>query len=214
MRLLALAIALALSLPAARAQEIAAQLSNRLVTLNGKRTQPTGDASVKDAKYIALYYSAGWCGPCRAFTPELVKFYNENKGKIPGFELVFLSQDNSEPEMEKYMAEMSMPWPALRYSAVRTSSSLMKYAGRGIPCLVLINDKGEVLSNSYAGERYLGPGKVMADLAKLATGGPAPAAAPALAAPAAATSASPTKTQDTKSPSGTNWDEIFKKKTP
>lgn len=201
----------------AKAQELAPQLSNRLVSLNGKRTQPLADTTVKDAKYIALYYSAGWCGPCRAFTPELVKFYNENKAKIPGFEIVFMSQDRSEPEMEKYMAEMSMPWPALRFTAVRTSSNLTKYAGPGIPCLVLLNDKGEVLSHSYDGPKYLGPGKVMADLAKLAAGGPGPAVAAAATALSVATPAtSPVKsnTPDGKSPSGTNWDEVFKKKTP
>ena len=205
------------TLRVAEAQELAAQLSNRLVSLNGKRTQPLADSPVKDAKYIALYYSAGWCGPCRAFTPELVKFYNENKAKIPGFELIFMSQDRSEPEMEKYMAEMSMPWPALRFTAVRTSTNLTKYAGPGIPCLVLLNDKGEVLSHSYDGPKYLGPGKVMGDLAKLAAGGPAPAATAAgFGAPATHPAASPLKsnTQDAKSPSGTNWDEVFKKKTP
>ncbi|HSH39132.1 MAG TPA: thioredoxin-like domain-containing protein [Chthoniobacterales bacterium] len=60
---------------------------------------------------MTLYYSGGWYRPCRAFTPELVRFYNENKGEILGFEVVFMSQDRSEPEMEKYMVEMSMPWP-------------------------------------------------------------------------------------------------------
>ena len=209
---------MSLSICAATAQDIPSQLNNRLVSLSGKRTQPVADQSVKDAKYIALYYSAGWCGPCRAFTPELVKFYNDNKAKIPGFELVFMSQDRSEPEMEKYMADMSMPWPALRFTAVRTSSNLMKYAGAGIPCLVLLNDKGEVLSHSYEGKRYLGPGKVMDDLKKLATGGAAPgaaAASPAIA-PGVVPSSSPaqTNTPDVKSPSGTNWDEVFKKKTP
>ena len=199
------------------AQELAPQLSNRLVSLNGKRTQPLADSTIKDAKYIALYYSAGWCGPCRAFTPELVKFYNENKAKIPGFEIVFMSQDRSEPEMEQYMAEMSMPWPALRFTAVRTSTNLGKYAGPGIPCLVLLNDKGEVLSHSYDGPKYLGPGKVMRDLAKLASGEAPPAVAAAASAPSSAQpAASPVKsnTQDAKSPSGTNWDEVFKKKAP
>jgi nucleoredoxin len=199
------------------AQDLAPQLTNRLVTLSGKRTQPVADQSIKDANYIALYYSAGWCGPCRAFTPELVRFYNEYKAKIPGFELVFMSQDNSEPEMEKYMADMSMPWPALRYTSVRTSPTLMRYGGPGIPCLVLLNSKGEVLSHSYDGKRYIGPGKVMEDIRKLANGGaaPPPASASASVAPAAV-SGSPAKTNSTdgKSPSGTNWDEVFKKKTP
>ena len=214
---LAVALALLSTWSFAHAQELASLFNNRLVSLNGKRTQPLAENSVKDAKYIALYYSAGWCGPCRAFTPELVKFYNENKAKLPGFELVFLSQDNSEPEMEKYMAEMSMPWPALRFSAVRTSGNLMKYAGPGIPCLVLLNEKGEVLSHSYDDKKFLGPGKVLRDLAKLVAVGPAAAPVAATSAtPAAPMSASPVPPngETVKSPSGTKWDEVFKKKTP
>ncbi|HSH39131.1 MAG TPA: hypothetical protein VK993_10125 [Chthoniobacterales bacterium] len=90
----------------------------------------------------------------------------------------------------------------------------MKYAVHGIPCLVLLNDKGEILSHSCDGPKYLGPGKVMGDMAKLASGGVAPAVA---AAPAAASTAPPagsparSNTPDAKSPSGTNWDEVFKK---
>ena len=31
---------------------------------------------------IGIYFSAHWCGPCRAFTPNLGKFYeNVNKEK-------------------------------------------------------------------------------------------------------------------------------------
>ena len=28
---------------------------------------------------VAIYFSAHWCGPCRSFTPQLIKFYNTMK---------------------------------------------------------------------------------------------------------------------------------------
>jgi thiol-disulfide isomerase/thioredoxin len=75
---------------------------------------PLCGPDLPQAKYIALYYSAGWCGPCHKFTPELVKFYNEKKSKYPGFEVVYVSQDESANAMDKCMGEMAMPWPAVR----------------------------------------------------------------------------------------------------
>ncbi len=124
------------------------------------------------------------------------------KPKHPGFEIVFVTQDHSESEMQSYMREMSMPWPALRYSFAKSNRNLNKYCGPGIPCLVLLNDKGEVVSDSFAGEKYLSPQKVMDDLGKL------------LAAEPTVSDASAAKRPDAvvKSPSGTNWDEAFKKK--
>ena len=65
--------------------------------------------------------------------------------------------------MLEYMKEDRMPWPALRF-ANASSSPLEKYSGRGIPCLVVIDQQGKVLSHSYKGDEYLGPSKVIKDL--------------------------------------------------
>lgn len=133
----------------------------------GKTALPYDAPDLPQAKYIALFYSAGWCGPCHQFTPDLVDFYKEMKPKHPEFEIVFMSRDTGQNAIEKYMSEMGMPWPAVRYSGAKSDRALTKYAGRGIPDLVLLNEKGEVLSDSYAGKGYLGPHKVMNDLKKL-----------------------------------------------
>ncbi len=204
-----LGLLLALS---AQAQDIPIQLNGKLVALRGKSALPFAGSDLPKAKYIALYFSAGWCGPCHQFTPDLVKFYNEMKPAHPEFEIVFMSEDQGASAMEKYMSEMSMPWPALRYSAVK-DSRLAKYAGGGIPDLVLLNDKGEVLSDSYVSGNYVGPHKVMSDLKKLLTGDGGGIATSNLATPApvAAVAATPAG-NSIKSPSGTNWDEAFKKK--
>ena len=122
--LLALSVGLA---PALRAQNITSELNGRLVSLKGRSAVPFASADLAQDKYIALYFSAGWCPPCHAFTPELVRFYNEMKPKHPGVEIVFVTQDHSESEMQSYMREMSMPWPALRYSFAKSSRNLNKY---------------------------------------------------------------------------------------
>jgi nucleoredoxin len=214
--LLSFTLALLGRVEAAPEQNISAELNGKLVALRGKSALPYTAPDLPQVKYIALYFSAGWCGPCHQFTPELVKFYNEMKPKYPGFEVVFVSHDRGQNAMEKYMAEMAMPWPAVRYGAARSDRALTKYAGPGIPDLVLLNGKGEVLSDSYVGDNYVGPYKVMGDLKKLLTGDSSAIAHADLATPAAVTAAASDQPARTaiKSPSGTNWDEVFKKKSP
>src|SRR5206468_1945413 len=130
---LLLLLALAFLTPA-RGQDIRSDLNGRLVSLKGRSTIPFPSATFAQAKYIALYYSAGSCPPCHVFTPELVEFYNKARAKHSDFEVIFVSRDHSEREMQEYMREMSMPWPALRYSFAKSSRNLNKYSGPGIPC--------------------------------------------------------------------------------
>ncbi|MEM9295668.1 MAG: thioredoxin-like domain-containing protein, partial [Planctomycetota bacterium] len=57
------------------------------------RIKPVHPREFADVEYLAVYYSAHWCPPCRDFTPKLASFYNDFKPDHPNFELVFLSND-------------------------------------------------------------------------------------------------------------------------
>ncbi len=61
-----------------------------------------------------------------------------------------------------------MPWPAVSFRSVDRLKEITKYSGSGIPCLVLVDREGKVLSDSYEGKTYVGPTKVMNDMGKLA----------------------------------------------
>ena len=147
-------------------EPIFASLKGDLVASKGKKLETFDEAPLANAKYYAIYYSAAWCGPCRAFTPDLVKWYKRNKSKHPEFELIFVSSDRSEEEMAKYMKDDDMPWPALAYGKKGSNRALTKYAGRGIPCLVFLDETGKVLANSYEGGNYVGPRKVLEQMDK------------------------------------------------
>jgi hypothetical protein len=82
---------------------------------------------------------------------------------------------------------------------------------QGFLAWVVINDKGEVLSDSFNGKTYLGPHKPLEDLRVLLAQGGAVVSA---SNPSAAASTSPIKTGTPGSPSGTNWDQVFKKRPP
>jgi nucleoredoxin len=176
---LAFVLALTVS-PELRAENtVYPAVKDSLVKSKGKTVETFDAAPLKDAKYIAIYYSASWCGPCRAFTPDLVKWYKRNKAKNPHFELIFVSSDRSAADMAAYMKDDDMEWPALAFDKKKDSSSaaVTQYSGRGIPCLVLIDESGKVLSNSYVDGQYVGPRKVLEDIEKTLKANPATGAA-------------------------------------
>jgi len=168
---------------AAPPKSLATDLKGDLVALDGKKMKRFDDTKLADTKYVAVYYSAHWCPPCRTFTPELVKWYNATKPANPHFELIFVSSDRSEKDMESYMAGEQMPWPALKFIKKQTDKTLRPHAGRGIPCLVLLDATGKVLSHSYEGSTYVGPTKVMRDIDATLKANPATAAATLSAKP-------------------------------
>ena len=116
-------------------------------------------------KFTAVYYSAHWCPPCRAFTPKLVAWYQGFKPKHPDFELVFASSDNEEAAMLEYMKEAGMPWPAVKF-AEKKSVGLDKYAAEGIPYLVLIDEKGRDLTGK-PGNDWQSPAEVLKKIGEL-----------------------------------------------
>lgn len=141
------------------------QLQGDLVSLQGGMLKPYDASNLTKVDYFAVYFSAHWCPPCRRFTPELVKFYKEAKAKNPNFEIIFVSADNSENDMRKYMEETGMTWPAVKYSMAR-NNPLNQYAQRGIPNLVFADKTGKVLSASYQNGQFVGPYKVLEDIKK------------------------------------------------
>ena len=64
-------------------------------------------------KNIGLYFSASWCGPCRNFTPSLIKTYNALVDQGKPFEIIFVSSDRDEAQFDGYYDEM--PWLALPF---------------------------------------------------------------------------------------------------
>jgi thiol-disulfide isomerase/thioredoxin len=122
--------------------------------------------------YYAIYFSAGWCGPCHRFTPKLVSFYQQMKPQHNNFEVIFFSSDRNEQEMLSYMRELSMPWPAVRFAEIKGLPDIKKYRGTGIPCLVIVDAQGNVVADSFENGQYVGAEKPMQKLGKLLDGGP------------------------------------------
>jgi thiol-disulfide isomerase/thioredoxin len=120
-----------------------------LVALHGDQLVPFNSAKFVNAPYTVLYYSAGWCPDCRRFSPSLVDAYAHQTNGTPRFEVLLISQDKNAEGMLKYMQTERMQWPALAYEKVKRAEDLKKlYSGHGIPCLTVINAKGDVVLQS------------------------------------------------------------------
>jgi nucleoredoxin len=143
---------------------ITEKLSGKLTRVENGKFVAVKDDEIAANKYYAIYFSAHWCPPCRAFTPELVKAYAELKKNEPNFELIFVSSDRTEDKMLGYMKDYAMPFMAVKYSSIASLSALSKYRGNGIPNLVFVDGDGKVLSSSYEGSDYVGPQKVLSDM--------------------------------------------------
>lgn len=166
--LIARARALALLPVEQRPSRIAAALRGTLVDASGKPADPAG---LEATQVFALYYGASWCGPCRKFSPDLVKFVNRVGPANPRLTVVLMSNDKSDAAMYGYMREEKMPWVAMPLDKLNAQPVLTGYVKGGIPHLVIVDRQGKILADSYRGKTYIGPMAAMQQLEQiLATG--------------------------------------------
>jgi nucleoredoxin len=149
------------------ADAIAAAAKGNLVRLQNGNLVSYYDEELAPKHIYGLYFSAHWCGPCRKFTPQLVAYYYQIAHDNPEFEIIFVSADKSAEGMAAYMRESGMPWPAIEYNKLANVPTLQKYAGKGIPDLVIVDASGKVLADSYVSGKYVGPARVLDDLSAI-----------------------------------------------
>lgn len=148
--------------------KIMKMIGDNLVDSDGKKFETS--KVLEGRKQVLLYFTASWCPPCRRFTPELVKFANLNK-EAKDFVIIMVGSDNSAKAQDDYMKKAKMPFFAVPYGAEGVKKIKQAYAGRGIPNLVILDQKGNAVKGSYEtngrytpGNRdsYIGPNKVLA----------------------------------------------------
>jgi len=116
--------------------------------LRTHKKKKVSTAVLSDKKIIGIYFSAHWCPPCRAFTPELVKFHKNMTKAGNAFEIVFVSSDNDKSAMYEYVKEMNMPWLVLPFGDEHKKTLGTKFNIRGIPALIIIDAKGNLITKA------------------------------------------------------------------
>lgn len=110
-----------------------------LVDAEGK---PVAVSTLK-GKVVGVYFSAEWCGPCRTFSPQLVKFAEKNSAKMA---VVFVSSDRTSAAMLAYMKKAGMPWAATPFKSASGRALMDKNNISGIPTLLVLGKDGKLLT--------------------------------------------------------------------
>ncbi|CAB3369981.1 Hypothetical predicted protein [Cloeon dipterum] len=96
--------------------------------------------------YKGFYFSANWCPPCKAFTPQLVETYHKIRAKGHQFDVIFVSSDRSESSFEQYRC--TMPWLAVPFELGDLRKELAAtFDVQGIPSLVVVDPDDRVVTD-------------------------------------------------------------------
>lgn len=114
------------------------------------------DAAELAGKYVLLYFSAHWCGPCRNFTPKFAEWYAAQRtaGRTD-FEVVFVSADHDAASFATYFK--TMPWLSIDYEGDEAAREGLneKLKVSGIPSLAVMDKDGSTIVNDDAVQRLL-----------------------------------------------------------
>jgi len=110
----------------------------------------SGDTVLIDTlagKHLAIYFSAHWCPPCKAFTPVLNTLYNKIK-ESKNWEIIFASSDKDQSSFDEYF-KGSMSWLAIPFADRERKNALSQMFGvTGIPCLVMLSPDLTIINSN------------------------------------------------------------------
>ena len=102
-----------------------------------------------EGKFTGVYFGAHWAPPCRDFTEKLITVYTELNKSNRNLEVVFCSADGDEAHFKENLS--GMPWAAIDFNEVAVREKLkQKFGIDKIPTLVILNDKGNIVSKEGA----------------------------------------------------------------
>jgi hypothetical protein len=96
-----------------------------------------------EKKVVWLFLSAGWCGACEAYVPQVETWYQTYQDK--GLEVMWIEgwDENDEPPawawMDNWAKEKNPSFPLLRDFDFKQVQTYLPYNGGGLPWLAVVD---------------------------------------------------------------------------
>ena len=116
-------------------------LPEALINSSGEQVEK----EVLEKKFVGLYFSASWCGPCRKFTPKLIEFRNKHSKE---FEVIMVGGDGSAKAQANYMKKYGMPWLAMENQSLEAKHASKVSDVEFIPFLVVLDKEGNIVTKA------------------------------------------------------------------
>jgi thiol-disulfide isomerase/thioredoxin len=105
------------------------------------------DASKYRGKTLLVTFWASWADPVRRDLPELVKLYQQYRGK--DFEVLGVNLDNERADLDAFLKEHSLPWPQIfEPGGIEKSRFATEYGIIALPTMVLVDPQGMVVNRN------------------------------------------------------------------
>jgi peroxiredoxin len=112
----------------------------------GKMTRLSGVR----ARVILLEFWGSWCTPCRQENPELVKIYNEFKGR--GFEILGVAADDHKEDWLKAIHDDNLTWRNVSDLRGNRNRAVLIYGVSRFPSNFLIDHTGTLVAKDLQGD--------------------------------------------------------------
>lgn len=100
-------------------------------------------------KYVLIDFWASWCGPCRQENPNVVKAFNEFKGK--NFTVLGVSLDEDKEKWLQAIKKDNLAWTHISDLKGWQSVAARDYQVNGIPANFLVDPNGVIIASNLRG---------------------------------------------------------------
>ncbi len=100
----------------------------------------------KSARYYIYLMSAGWCGPCNAEMPHIVKTYEEIRS-LGVAELILIDFDGKPEEALAYMDKYGATFPAIMQDKAPALPGIQPPGG--IPSAIIVDEMGNMVKRGH-----------------------------------------------------------------